>query len=272
MISNTPKVLSFSNNDYNFLIENCLFLDCKCTSNTGGGSLSITLSTLGSLILNKLCIFNCSTGNSNGQFGYFSIPKNHIDDSISISKCKSIGGMPIHILQGFQNVININSSLNNLNVYSGFYLQHSTNSNLTFSTIINNSCSLFICVEFQYSTSNLLYSNIIGNNSPNYGIVTASIATIIIENTIFNKNSNKLLSLYSTASIYISNCWIDHPSNSYGIIISSNINYFTFRNSYKFTHFISNFCEGNLNNEKTIINNFKIFYFKLELIKILLII
>ena len=245
MISSSRTVIYFTNSDFNFVIENCIFINCKCTSNIGGGTLYLSITNSGSIIFIKNCIYNCSSGNVWGQFGYIEFPNNQLYDLFSITHIKSTGSVPIQINKGLQKIININSSHHIINSYSGFYMQNSINSNFSFSTIFNITCSSYICFEIQYSTSKILNSNIINNNSPsNYGVIMASYSNLLIENTIFQKNKNTLFYGHAGGSCTVKNCWIEHPSNSYGSFTTNGINNFIFTQTYIFTHFSTNLCHG----------------------------
>ena len=117
----------------------------------------------------------------------------------------------------------------------------------------------------------MLYSNIIYNKSPNYGIFDIRQSNpSYLSNCIFQSNDGILFFTIST-TINFNNCWIKHNSNSLGVSISIKaLN----TNTFLITHFNTIYCFAlvslyiKINSKYYFIDNFNYYFFSLIFIYI----
>ena len=227
-----------------FYLLEVTFLNCSCTGR-GGAIFFHVITKESSSFLNKVCGFECWTPiNSYYPFGEINVfnNKNNNISFLSISKTTPFFGYSnecFYLYEGKQFLNNFNSSFNKVKTGSSFVSRQANQINITFSTFFNNSASSYICISMNENyNSNLSFLNLIGNNSPSYGIFYIYLGIYNFQNSIFFNNINTLL-YCNGGTIYLNNCNINHINTIiYGNIITSNIN-LIFTSSY---NFYINFC------------------------------
>ena len=260
----------------NLIVEFSIFFKCSCTG--GGGSIYYFCQlTYSSIYLTKICANECLCGSGNSGAFSLMLVNNDINNNISISylsisKCANngLGWRSIYSQYGNQNFNFINSSNNNCYSTSGIIYAHPKKLISKFSSFKYNNSNKDIILDLNGGSNNLnlLFLNIISNNSPNgNGIIHVASGNYLISNSIFYNNSLILYSLNS-GSLILENNLIHH--NFLNSLISGNVQtalnnsiLTTFFDTYKFNFFSTIHCESKLNLKITFSKKIIYFYFQI---------
>ena len=254
----------------NFLIEESIFHNCKCSNR--GGAIYFWCSSSGASVLNKICGFGCSAGIAY-HLAALRTSNSKINQVLytSMNKCSdnfNVGDENIRTYNGLQKINNNNISFNKGRYYSGFDYVLPSEIVSKFNNFVENNSSIGICVAFEIGTSIIDFEliNLIQNYSPNsYGIIYSSYTTTL--NNFCFINNFKLLFSIPTNSLNIYNSYIQHDMNffSSGNLNTFNINFL--EKKFIFTYFSTYLCNTNFlkSNNKKLKYNFYYLIIKLIL-------
>ena len=246
-IPSNGGALLLINNNFKIVIEFSSFINCNVDNTFNGGALYIQVL---SLILNKICGFNCSTnGQNNFQFGLLETIENYKNNFLYSSICFCSDNFKfqwetIYFKNGIQNLDSINSSNNICYVRSGLYFNNPNPLNAIFITLSENEVSIDTrCLFFQKGNCYMKYSNIIKNKSPNYQIIrNYDNSNSEMYSCFFYNNTCKELFYIDNGVLTIRNCFSDIFSYRLEIPIFINTNYFI--SQTKIYHFNTFFCKA----------------------------
>ena len=225
--------------------------------------------------INKTCGFSCGSQNNYGHlFAAIIIKQNnnyHIDfKMVSLIKCAPYPYSGYHSMflgNGNQNIINLNSTNNNVIENSGFRSNNPYNLLIQYSSFVNNNSSN-MCVSIYncFNFSNIKNNNFLLNNSPSNGIISILDNGILnIEENIFSENYNLLFYFNSLCLIILNNNKIN---NNLNFLFNLNINKinnniitnFNFQ-TLKINYYSTYLCYTNNKIISSIINYVKIKFF-----------
>jgi len=241
----------FLNSIMNLVISDCLFNTCITKGDGGGIYFSCTG---GSIVLNRICGYNCystSTEVSSGQLSYCRTGDNMINELhyVSCSKCPNSAGVgryrPIMIFYGLQKVKNVNFSQNNCIRIPTFQTYYSSSFDQVSLTAINNAASDEQVLNLHGNRAAFIrLSNIINNVTPNRGVVSIWGSTILtIDSCVFNENSG-ILFYNGGGSIVVKNSFITLNGDlSFSSVSLSNTT--KYMGSYSIDHYSTNMCYAN---------------------------
>jgi len=186
----------------------------NCMSTGSGGAINIyTYFQGGQVFMSRICGYICFC-NQNGHF--LQSLTSCIDmNYISLTKCSNTTtkNYPIDAIYGKQNFLNSNSSYNKAEYGASIDINCPSFCNINFSTFSYNEASHSTNVHLfgNGSKGKVLYTNVIGCNSPKTaGVVTIS-GGYTISYSVFMDNINVLF-CQQIDSTSISLCYIDHPT------------------------------------------------------------
>jgi len=235
-------VIYVSGGSYSMNLNSSMFFNCSCTGKGG----AVFFSSV-SLSLKRICANQCQAS-SQCHFAYLRSSQNNIIDYLSISSCSktNLGYYPIWVHYGNQRASYINSSMNRVKGTAGFIFELSSTLGLSYCTVSNNINTDGRCIWFHYVTGAVSFSNIIHNNSPDYGIVYVVGESLEMNYCIFHNNQNYLF-VVDSGSLEVSHSFIDHSSSSFSSLASISTilnNSFTQRTTYQIHFFNSQYCNA----------------------------
>jgi len=230
------------------VVEGSIFYNCHATGTKDGGAIYFS-STSAAIVLNRVCGYYCTctgdlysgqfistiTGASNPNYALF----------LSVSKCADSSASRNNVMKyqsGSQRMISNNISFNN-NVHRGCGFHYASSDVLVkYSTYVSNIITSGCSFQMQGSTGTVQYCNYVKCNSPTYGIihVTGS-ANLVVDNSYFYQNSDKLFSPFS-GSLTVQNCYMD--LFTYTKLPSTYNNYIGAHPTFLNTHFGTFYCSA----------------------------
>ena len=247
--SGNGGVIFVNGDDYSVDISYSMFFSCICTNQAGAIYFESTNSCL-----RMICANRCSCGASYYcQFAYLRASKVNQLDYQSVSYCSHVtsGNRPVFLHSGNQKISNMNSSMNYAIRFSGILIESPSSFTGSHCTFSNSKVSDSICIHIYSSsvTISISFSNIVHNNSPNYGVVFVEGAgQKKMLYCIFQNNQNYLFYVQS-GSLEVSHSFIGHSSSqiSTSTVVStstnnSNIN----RMTYQIQFFNSHHCNADI--------------------------
>ena len=236
------------------LIEFCIFYKCNTILNGKGGALYLDCIN-GSIVLNKLCGYECFTSNTSSfQFSFSSSSLKNFGFYLSISYC-SPNSLGFHCCSRFLNGISIskyhNYSYNTILEDTPTLSFNTYSLDLSFLTISNNFNKLdSVIIQFYYSKNNIynFYNSNILNNTQKIrlGIIHCHDVRINLLNIIFFNNSGNLFSSFSNTIIFLNDISVDIYSATFqSPFPNSTIIYNSFLNNsfLKLYHYKTFLCE-----------------------------
>jgi len=259
--------------DKNINISNCFFSRSSSYSGDGGviyvtvGSYSMNVNysmfynciaerggaiyfSSSNSYLRMICANSCSASYEE-HFSYLGASQYNFVDFLSISSCseQERGNQGIFMFNGNQKLCNTNCTNNKAYGDSGICFYYPASCSCSFCTIARNRVMDAVCVGFQASNGVMLFSNIIGNNSPSrYGVVhVSSGSSQKIHYCIFASNQNTLFDTYSN-SLEVSHSFISHNErfSSRVAVSTSNNNSLTNTITYQLQFFNSIHCNADI--------------------------
>jgi len=216
------------------------FLSCGCQGN--GGAI---YTNCADVTISKVCGGSCRSSDQ-GIFGYFQQSGTIQMEYLSVTKGTS-GYRTIYLRYGSQTFHRTNISHNSVNEISGLITSNPTYFSSQYCTIANNQVSDSKCLYLCSGQSGRSISgmNIIGNNSPGFGVVTCDFSgSYSMTGCIFNDNSNTLLCATAGSSLTVSQSSIAHTSTKKsGSVTTSSITLQT-RTPIPYTYFESLGCQA----------------------------
>jgi len=238
-LSGSGGVVYVSGGSYTMSINMTMFHYCTCSAIGGGIYFSSK-----EVFMNRICANRCGAGN----YHHFSLIGSSIDEwsYISVSYCDTMSGYhTMSFYEGNHTVKNMNSSLNK-NYYGPGYHPQFTTTDFRFCTISNNIATGALCIHYRHGIAQMMYFNVVNNNSPSYGVVSLyeNLATVYIDSCILYGNSDTLF--YSSAGpLIIQNSYISHSGTILsGTVTISNNNTYTHIPSIIIHHFSSLYCNA----------------------------
>ena len=216
--SNYGGAIYFSSTILKLLIEECIFDFC-ITSNGYGGAIYLSVSSSGTLIINKVCGNSCMSS-SYYPFGQIVYPSNSFVNTSFLSISRSISATSYHVFcieNGKINQKGFNSSLNNIDQTSGFTFNNPSYSTVSFSTISNNTESGYLTIYLHGGSGPVYfsYTNIINNrhksiSGGNYAHILWNYITFTsFDNCFFYLNTIRNLFCIGSGTVQVSNSWSD---------------------------------------------------------------
>jgi hypothetical protein len=216
------------------LVESSSFFSCK-TSSGRGGAIYFNNQNNGQSVLHTVCGYDCSTSSAYGQhiaiFVYNNaISKNYVNYS-SFSRC--LNEQRTEILSIYYGKIccpSVNVSMNKCNSFSGIWFSAYVDSNsvtcsLSYSSIVDNSATNYICINFATAGANyeIKSCNILRNTqvSSSCGTVLTKGNLKIEDSCILENTATYIFYASSSYTITLSNCTVDKTSKS-GSLITQN--------------------------------------------------
>ena len=222
-----------------------MFYNCACSGD--GGAIFFSSSNS---YLRMICANSCSASYEE-HFSYLGASQYNFVDFLSISSCseQERGNQGIFMFNGNQKLCNTNCTNNKAYGDSGICFYYPASCSCSFCTIARNRVMDAVCVGFQASNGVMLFSNIIGNNSPSrYGVVhVSSGSSQKIHYCIFASNQNTLFDTYSN-SLEVSHSFISHNErfSSRVAVSTSNNNSLTNTITYQLQFFNSIHCNADI--------------------------
>ena len=222
-----------------------MFFNCSCSSD--GGAIYFTSTNS---YLRMICANKCSCGTSSWcHFGRLQASDANYGEFLSLSSCPSTysGHNSVRFVNGKQSITKVNSSMNKGLQTSGICIESPSSFINSFCTYSNNKVSDCLCLNIQQVTGIISYSIIIGNNSPNIGIIEISGGSPKMDYCVFDMNDNTLVSINS-GSLIISHSFISHAGkfSTSTSISTGNNNSFIQRQTYQIQFFNSYYCNADI--------------------------
>ena len=201
------------------VIEKSTFFDCSSSSSNGGAILF--QSTTGSIFLEKICAFQCKidTGSNNGQFCYITCSNIKKIQFIlsSIRSCSPItvtSLSSIYLPGGLQKIEGLNSSENFAHQTSSIGIYSAMKSEITFSTIFNNSAVTHSAMFISNGANEMKNLNIVGNIhfGSSVGCITNIGTSITSFHNSFFLNNHKLFLFFNQGELTLYSCSCDFYS------------------------------------------------------------
>jgi len=212
-----------------------LFFYCRATE---GGAIYFDSEIS---VLKMICSSNCSATNYLFAFIKGSLINNL--EYLTIRSCSStMQGFYTLYVSSKGNVDNSNISMNYASRVAGIFFNANSFSS-SHCTISNNLVHEYNCLYVFSCTGIIKFANIVGNNSPNEGVVHVNGGSLTMNYCIFCNNQNILLFIKS-GSLTLSHCYISHIGlfSSKTSVSKSNNNTFTLKETYDLRHFDSHYC------------------------------
>ena len=239
--SGSGGVISISGSYFTMKIELTMFYNCLCS--TSGGAIYFSSENC---TLYKVCAFRI-TSSSYYHFAYLEVAKTVTIDllSLSTSSYSSIGDTSLGLRNGDQSFTHSNISYNMARVASTILTKAAGKILFSYFTLADNYVSCCICLQLSQSIGDVLYANIINNNSPSYGVVHLwSSGTYTMQYCIYFENQNTLLCADS-GSMTLSNCFISHAFVILsGPVTTINNNTLLRTQSYAHQFYMSYYCNA----------------------------
>jgi hypothetical protein len=248
--------LSCTSSVIRLLVEQSSFISCRASNRHGGGVYFVNTAS-GESVLNKICVFNCSSLVSGfGQFAYIKLNsnyyKNHVNDTsiIHSSNVNSDSRDSMRLLFGNILCPSVNITNNECSRYCTLDCQLSSSCicRISYNSIVNNTAIVHTCIYSSgSSSSHYIYAcNILNNKQTDSAYGTFEVYTkLLIENScILGNNEGKTVFYLGSSSSYnitISNCTFDNSKYT-GTVIFTNTIENTFINAL--SHIVTERCDS----------------------------
>jgi len=226
----------------NLAVNDTTFVSCMSTGMSGAIHFEASQS-----ILFRVCGRSCYGYRGHLARIQCNNAKNNFADSVSLTNCSYTfnGNDPIVFLNGYQRIMNLNTSYNYAHHGSGFYSFNPNTLQCKYCSIIHNIAYGSICIHINSgsSTRSLEYSNIIENECPiAYGVVYIYSAIVTILRCHMADNFGLLL-CSNSSTINIQSSVISHLSSpiTYGSVIQFSVMYTTSIPTF-ITHYNTFYC------------------------------
>jgi len=254
LFSGDGGVISIQTESHTLSIISSMFYNCTCSNH--GGAIYFYSSNSS---LKMICANTCSCGTDRvGNFAWIQASHLNIMQYLSVSYCSytSLGYYSTMISAGFQNVGNINCSMNKGNIYgAGICYSTSSNSSSSYCTFSDNKVNNGVSINIYQTSGTMIYTNIVNNNTPslsssNYGTIYKNGGgAYIMNNCIFDNNQNTLFSVRE-GFLEVSYSFISHTgklSKLTPVSIAKN-NSLTKTLTYQIQFFKSHYCNADIPN------------------------
>jgi len=231
-------VIFVQSESYSVSVNHSMFYNCVC-SNEGGAIYIISSNSY----FRMICAHRCSCGiSSYFQFSYLSAFHNIHVEYLSLSYCSHIisGNHPFCLHYGYQEINNLNSSMNKGKEGSGVWICSPYSFTSIYNSFSNNIVSLSICIWFNNNNGIMSYTNIVHNNSPSGNGVVYVYDNYKMLYCIFHMNHNVIFYVHS-GSLEISHSFLSQIGSSY---YGVNNSYFE-KQTYQIQFFKSYHCYAN---------------------------
>ena len=217
---------------YSLIIIETTFYQCISTKGHGG---AIYFYDGLNIQLFGICFLGCK--GSSFQSAYLRTNHNNLIDLISIYSCINLNAHNnLGLQNGNQNIYNTNISNTNNAACSCIRYEDPNSMFTNYCTFYKNTVSSNTCIRLFDNSGTISKSNIILNNSPNYGVVyVTSGGHYILNEYIFAQNQDRILDLATGSTIQLINCYLlSGSSSSRGKVTNS----LTFTQTNYFLHSI----------------------------------
>jgi len=232
-------------------VSNSMFYNCMTYRNGG----AICFDTCHTFVMKMTCVSRCRTSgtSSSGHFGYLRVYNPSTFEYCSLSSCSygTTGSWAMLLYLGDQRMYFMNFSMNNAKSGSCFRSYNPNTFIGAYCTFANNIVSDSVCISLYNTYSQfrvdapIHYSNIVNNNSPQYGLVMSYDVYLSLKFCIIDSNQGTLF--YSEMkTVEIANCFISHTgvlSTSNSLSTSVN-NSFTKHQTNLIQYFDSYYCHA----------------------------
>lgn len=240
MLTGSGGVICVTSAGLSLNITECIFSNCSC-SYQGGAIYFLSLNAT----MRKVCAFRCSS-NAYYHFGYLGSTQAKEFSLLSISYCSysAVQSYSLSLNDG-THTSNIyqNSSNNKAMQQSAIIFFHGTSFSSSYGSYVNNTVSVQVCIEFCYVVGSMTYSNIIGNNSPAYGVINSNGSGITVSYCIMQNNTNALFCVVF-GGMTIANSMISHSDTWHAStnVATSNLTTNIMVPTYDIPFFNSHYC------------------------------